>query len=235
MNLNDISRSPSSVDPGRDAEPATNWSWVPIRSLGPRHRERIAAHLLSLELSDRYLRFGYAASDAQISKYVDMLDFEQDEVFGIFSRRLELIAMAHLAHAGVAPIPNDEAVSEFGVSVVPRARGRGFGRRLFEHAMLHARNRGVETLLIHALSENVAMLKIARRAGALVVREGSESDARLKLPPDTFASHFDELVERQAAEIDYRLKVRARQVGGLLDAIGEVKTSLSKAARVAQE
>jgi GNAT superfamily N-acetyltransferase len=235
MNLNDISRSPSSVEPRRAAEPATNWSWVPIRSLGPRHRERIAAHLLSLELSDRYLRFGYAASDAQISKYVDMLDFEQDEVFGIFSRRLELIAMAHLAHAGVAPIPNGEAVSEFGVSVVPRARGRGFGRRLFEHAMLHARNRGVETLLIHALSENVAMLKIARRAGALVVREGPESDARLKLPPDTFASHFDELVERQAAEIDYRLKVRARQVGGLLDAIGEVKTSLGKAARVAQE
>ena len=212
-----------------------NWSWVPIRSLGPRHRERIAAHLLSLEVSDRYLRFGYAASDAQISKYVDMLDFEQDEVFGIFSRRLDLIAMAHLAHATVMPNKDSAAVSEFGVSVLPKARSRGFGRRLFEHAMLHARNRGVETLLIYALSENTAMLKIARRAGATVVREGSESDARLQLPPDTFASHVDELVERQAAELDYRLKVHARQVGRLLDVIGEVKTSLGKTAHVAQE
>lgn len=214
---------------------APNWTWVPIRSLGPRHRERITAHLLSLEVSDRYLRFGYAATDAQISKYVDMLDFEQDEVFGIFSRRLELIAMAHLAHSVVAPNQDATAVSEFGVSVSPQARKRGFGRRLFEHAMLHARNRGVETLLIHALSENTAMLKIARNAGATVVREGSESDAWLRLPPDTLASHVGELVEHQAAELDYRLKRHARQVSDLLSAITEVKTSLGKTSHVAEE
>ena len=214
---------------------APTWSWVPIRSLGPRHRERIAAHLISLDVSDRYLRFGYPANDAQISKYVDMLDFEQDEVFGIFNRRLELIAMAHLAHTGVATPDGRPALSEFGVSVLPQARSRGYGRRLFEHAMLHARNRGVETLFIHALSENTAMLKIARNAGATVVRMGSESDASLRLPPDTLASHVGEIVEQQVAELDYQLKVRARQVGGILDAIGEVKNSLAKAAHVAEE
>ena len=214
---------------------APTWTWVPIRSLGPRHRERITAHLLALGVSDRYLRFGYAATDAQISKYVDMLDFEQDEVFGIFSRRLELIAMAHLAHSVVAAGNNGTAVSEFGVSVLPQARNRGFGRRLFEHAMLHARNRGVETLLIHALSENVAMLKIARNAGATVVREGSESDAWLRLPPDTLASHVGELVEHQAAELDYRLKLHARQVGDLLSAFTEGKSALGKTSNVAQE
>jgi GNAT superfamily N-acetyltransferase len=226
--------------PHRSDKPAENrppsWSWVPIRSLGPRHRERIAAHLLALDAGDRYLRFGYPATDAQISKYVDMLDFEQDEVFGIFSRRLELIAMAHLAHAThEAGRSGDAAVSEFGVSVLKTARARGFGRRLFEHAMLHARNRGVGTLMIHALSENTAMLKIARKAGATVVREGSESDARLRLPPDTFGSHIDELVERHAAELDYGFKRHARQVGGLLGAITEVKASLGKAAHVAEE
>jgi ribosomal protein S18 acetylase RimI-like enzyme len=214
---------------------ATNWTWVPIRSLGPRHRQRIISHLLALNVSDRYLRFGYPATDSQISKYVDTLDFEQDEVFGIFSRRLELIAMAHLAHAGVTPVKGGPTMSEFGVSVLPQARKRGFGRRLFEHAMLHARNRGVETLFIHALSENTAMLKIARSAGATVVREGSESDAWLTLPPDTFASHVGELVEQQAAEIDYRLKVNARKVSTVLDALSEVKTALGKSAGVAQE
>jgi ribosomal protein S18 acetylase RimI-like enzyme len=217
------------------APSAASWSWVPIRSLGPRHRERIATHLLALNVSDRYLRFGYAATDAQICKYVDLLDFESDEVFGIFSRRLDLIAMAHLAHSVTTPSQPGAGISEFGVSVLPHARARGFGRRLFEHAMLHARNRGVETLLIHALSENTAMLKIARNAGATVVREGSESDATLKLPPDTFGSHIDELVGEQAAELDYRLKVHARQVGDLLGAIGDVKTSLNKSTHVAEE
>ena len=36
---------------------------VPIRSLGPSHRERIARHLLALDERDRFLRFGYAAND----------------------------------------------------------------------------------------------------------------------------------------------------------------------------
>jgi GNAT superfamily N-acetyltransferase len=223
------SQTPAANQP--DGRPPTSWSWVPIRSLGPRHRERITAHLMALDVSDRYLRFGYPATDAQMSKYVDMLDFEQDEVFGIFNRRLELIAMAHLAHAGAPATAGRPAMSEFGVSVLPQARARGFGRRLFEHAMLHARNRGVEMLFIHALSENVAMLKIARDAGATVERDGSESEAWLKLPPDTLASHVGEIVEKQAAELDYRLKVHARQVSEFLDVLSEVKTQADHEAR----
>ncbi|MDE2626458.1 MAG: GNAT family N-acetyltransferase [Burkholderiales bacterium] len=218
-----------------DIPVAASWNWVPIRSLGPRHRERIAAHLIALEVSDRYLRFGYPASDAQISKYVDMLDFEQDEVFGIFSRRLEVIAMAHLAHIGIANPDGGQSMSEFGVSVLPRGRRRGFGRRLFEHAVLHARNRGVETLFIHALSENTAMLKIARNAGATVVREGSESDARLKLPPDTLASHVGEFMEHQAAELDYRLKVHARMVNRLFVAPKDLSIAQGETTRVAND
>ena len=150
-------------------------AWVPIRSLGPRHRQRIADHLVALDERSRYLRFGYQANDSQIRRYVDTLDFEFDELFGIFNRRLQLIALAHLAHREADHSRGREAASEFGVSVLPKARRRGFGRRLFEHAMLHARNRGVQTMFIHALSENTAMLKLARGAGATIERDGSES------------------------------------------------------------
>lgn len=186
-------------------------TWVPVRSLGPRHRERIATHLTGLDERSRYLRFGYAASDAQIARYVDTLDFGQDEVFGIFNRRLELIALAHLAHRSPGGIAGKQVMSEFGVSVLPKARRRGFGARLFEHAVLHARNRGVHTLFIHALSENTAMLRIARNAGATVHRDGSESEALLELPPDSFGSHFDEAIGEHAAELDYRLKLHTRR------------------------
>jgi len=200
---------------GGDAGPARRgWSWVPIRSLGPRHRDRISTHLTALDERSRYLRFGYAATDAQIHRYVDMIDFEQDEVFGIFNRRLELIALAHLAHRDADPSRGRAAASEFGVSVLPNARGRGFGRRLFEHAMLHARNRGVETIFIHALSENTAMLRIAKGAGAILERAGSESAASLKLPPDSFASHLDEVLGEGAAELDYQWKLHALRPAG---------------------
>jgi len=213
----------------------SKWTWVPIRSLGQRHRDRITAHLVSLDETDRYLRFGYPATDAQISKYVDMLDFDQDEVFGIFNRRLELIAMAHLAHTATPAETARGPMAEFGVSVLRKVRGRGFGARLFEHAVLHARNRGVQTLFIHALSENTAMLKIARNAGASVERDGSESDAWLRLPPDTFASHVEEMMGQQAAEFDYQIKRHVSQVQQILETISEVKAHISKSAHIAGE
>lgn len=221
--------------PTDGSAPKRSWSWVPIRSLTPRHRERILAHLQALTENDRYLRFGYPATDAQIARYVDTLDFDRDEVFGIFNRKIELIAAAHLAYSPAPQRSDEPAMAEFGVSVLPTARGRHFGGRLFDHAILHARNRGVETLFIHALSENVAMLKIARKAGAEVVREGSESEAFLKLPPETVGSRFDEVIEQHAAELDYQFKVQAHRVNSLLEAIAEVKSQFSDKAHAASE
>ena len=193
---------------------------VPIRSLGPAHRERIREHLLSLDAQDRYLRFGYAANDEQVGRYVDGLDFDRDEVFGIFNRRLELLAMAHLAFAGNSVC---EACAEFGVSVLKKARGRGYGSLMFERAVMHARNEGVDLLFIHALSENAAMLKIARNAGARLERDGSETEAYLRLPPATLDSRISEMLEEQVARTDYQLKRQARRFWNFLAGIQEVR------------
>ena len=80
--------------PATDAMSRATPLMVPIRSLGANHRERIAAHLMALDDRDRYLRFGYLANDEQIQRYVDGLNFDRDEIFGIYNRRLELLAMA---------------------------------------------------------------------------------------------------------------------------------------------
>jgi len=199
---------------------------VPIRSLGPRHRERIAGHLIALDAQDRYLRFGYAATDEQIQRYVDGLDFERDDIFGIYNRKLELIAMAHLAFSSD---PEHLSCAEFGVSVLKKARGRGYGTRLFERAVVHARNEGVHMLFVHALSENTAMLKIARKAGAALERAGSETDAYLRLPPATIDSHMSEMVEEQMALTDYRLKVQAKSFWDFLAGVQEVRRGVRAA------
>lgn len=236
---NDSSAAPPGpTGAGAPAGRPRDFQWVPIRSLAARHRERIAEHLLALEPDDRYLRFGFAASDSQIRHYVDVLDFERDEVLGIFNRRLQLVAIAHLAY-----LPSGDAcghVAEFGVSVRKACRGRGFGARLFELACLHARNRGIDTMMIQALSENNAMLHIVREAGAVVVREGPESEARLKLPPEDFASRLEEFALEQAAEIDYGIKAQARFVDDVVEdvfgALSEVQQGVAKTkGRIASE
>jgi ribosomal protein S18 acetylase RimI-like enzyme len=196
------------------------FGWVPIRSLSARHRPRILAHLLALDMTDRYLRFGYAAADDQIRRYVERIAFERDEIFGVFNRRLELIALAHLAYEpSVDSEPGRASAAEFGVSVAVRGRGRGYGARLFDHAVLRARNRRVDTIVIHALSENVAMLKIVRNAGAAIERTGADAEAHLRLPPENFASIMAGMVEQQLGELDYQFKHGAHQMDTLL-AIG---------------
>ena len=199
---------------------------VPIRSLGANHRPRIANHLLALDEHDRYLRFGYAATDEHIHRYVDGLNFERDEIFGIYNRKIELIAMAHLAYA---PEQGFESCAEFGGSVQKASRGRGYGARLFDRAAMHARNDGVSLMFIHALSENMAMLRIARNAGAIVERDGSESEAHLRLPPATLDSRMSELVQEQIAQTDYRMKVQAKQFWELLAQVQQVRRDVQEA------
>ncbi len=186
----DRSQHPTFADStGPDTLPAPlarprEFAWVPIKSLSERHRPRILAHLLALDTTDRYLRFGYAAADDQIRRYVERIAFERDEVFG--------------------------------VSVALRGRGRGYGARLFDHAVLRARNRGVDTIVIHALSENAAMLKIVRNAGAAIERTGVDAEAHLRLPPENYESRRAGAIEEQLAELDYQFKQGAHQVDTLL-------------------
>lgn len=215
-------RPPRADDPNRVS---ASRALVPIRSMGRAHLPRIRAHLLALDPHDRYLRFGYSANDEQIGRYVDQLNFERDELFGIFNRRLELIAMAHLAFS---VDPDCTSCAEFGVSVSRSARGRGYGSRLFERAVMHARNEGVNLLFIHALSENTAMLRIARKAGALIERDGPESEAHLRLPPADFDSRVTEILNEQVALTDYHLKAQVRQFWSALDLLQEIRQGVRK-------
>jgi len=142
----------SNLGSSRDPAAASAWAkWVPIRTLRPRHKGRIQSHLLSLSEDDRYLRCGYHATDEQVVRYVQGLLFGHDQLLGVFNRRLQLIAVAHLAFSTQVQAFHQ---AEFGVSVMPHARGRGYGGRLFARAMVHARNHGVTHWVVHALSEN---------------------------------------------------------------------------------
>jgi GNAT superfamily N-acetyltransferase len=185
----------------------------------------MAWHLKQLEASDRYLRFGFPAQDNNIDGYVERIDWAHDEVFGVFNRKLELIAMAHLAYGDAAKTPRN---AEFGVSVLKAGRGKGLGSRLFDRAVMHARNHGVELMYIHALSENTAMLKIAANAGASIERDGGEADAYLKLPRESVLSNVQQMFEEQAATMDYALKANAKLVNDLADVFAETKEGIRR-------
>jgi len=193
---------------------------IPIAPLSTEHLQKIKTHLLGLSVHDRYLRFGYTATDDHIHRYVSALNFERDEIYGIFNTQLEIIAMAHLA---LMKDVGREFSSEFGVSVASYARGRGYGARLFERAVIHARNEKVYQMYIHALSENAPMIRIARKGGAKIERDGSETEAFLRLPKRDLDSRITELVADQYAKTNYSIKEDAKRFWNFLAKVQEIR------------
>lgn len=199
---------------------------VAINSLGKVQSERIKQHLKSLGPQDRYMRFGYPASDDQIDLYVEHLDFDTDDIYGIFNIDMELIAMAHLA------LPKSNSLSnqaEFGVSVGEYCRGRGYGGRLFERASIHAVNNQIKTIYIHALSENAPMLKIAKKHGAVLHREGSETEAYVELGKPTIDTQLMELMSEQYARTNYDIKSQMKKFWDFIKDVQEIRDGVKVA------
>jgi len=73
------------------------------------------------------------------------------------------------------------------------------------------------------------MLKIARNAGAVVHRDGSESEAFLQLPPANLDTRMTEMVEQQFAEVDYQIKRQAKQFWDFLAGVQEVREGVRNA------
>jgi GNAT superfamily N-acetyltransferase len=190
---------------------------VPIVSMDERHKDKIRHHLRELSSDDRVLRFGYPATNEQIDRYVDGMNFQRDHIYGIFNVALRIEALAHLS---IETRKDGLKLGEFGVSVRQKSRGKGLGNRLFERAMVHARHEGVSIFYIHALSENAPMLAIARHHGATLERDGSETEAHLRLPPADLESELEDWVVDQYGRINYSVK---EQVKNFVDAVAQVQ------------
>lgn len=177
---------------------------VPVRELHAVHRAEILRHLLLLNEDDRRLRFGTQTPDEVIHHYVEGLDFNRDAVFGSFDSQLSLIGMAHLAY--LPKIKGQPQAAEFGVSVLPNGRGQGIGTALLARASVHSRNTRIETLFVHCLANNRAMMHLAQKAGMRVEYAYGDADAYLKLPPANPSTIVEEAANVQWADFDYALK-----------------------------
>ncbi|QGZ55812.1 GNAT family N-acetyltransferase [Paraburkholderia acidiphila] len=189
---------------------------VMVRVLTSADRERLLAHFLTLDSDDRLLRFGQAAPDHVIEKYVRSMDFTRDTVFGVFDHQLQLVGVGHLAYL---PADGNGRTAEFGVSVLESARGQGIGSKLFERAAIRSRNTHVTTLYMHCLSRNSTMMHIAKKSGMKIEYAYGEADAYLSLEPADQSSIIAEMLQEQAAVFDYALKRQARQASKLMETI----------------
>jgi RimJ/RimL family protein N-acetyltransferase len=199
---------PLSSAVGRNTRPAPIPSAL-VRELDHSHRAAVLDHFLALEAEDRHLRFGSPTSDAVIERYVANLDFSRDALFGVFNNALDLVGIAHLAY--VPPAKGSPRSAEFGVSVLQNSRHRGLGAALLARAAVHARNTHIDTLFVHCLANNKAMMHLAQKLGMRVEFAYGDADAYLILPPANAQSILHEASQEQMADLDYALKANLKQ------------------------
>jgi GNAT superfamily N-acetyltransferase len=148
------------------------------------HREALLSHFISLDAEDRRLRFGSNISDDGLGEYAARIDFGRDGLFAVRDDKGRLLAVMHVAFG--------EKSAELGLSVLPDWRGNGMGSALFRRAVTHLRNRGVREVFVHCLTENGAMMHIARKYRMRIIPAGMETDARLVLDPPNARSRLSE-------------------------------------------
>lgn len=147
-----------------------------LQQLSRAHLPAMHAHLLRLDDIDRVQRFAQPASDAVIEGYLTRLDFNRDAHYGMWTTSdctSKLVGLTHLA------IDSQGCFAEIGVSVDRDYRRQGLASRMLERAILHARNAGVDEVVMYFLPYNTELIELARRLGMRISVGNGEGIARL--------------------------------------------------------
>jgi len=175
----------------------------PIRSLRSFEWDLFRDHLLSLDQTDRRLRFGNLMSDDAIIAFVDQIDPAKNRILVRFDADLRVVGAAQLSFMG-------QGDAEVAFSVDPSWRRKGLGLALARRALLAARNKAIHQVCFFCLSENHPMRRLAVKAGLPVDLSGAECEATLCLSAPSPFTGFQELSGEQAGWYDYMVKQNQR-------------------------
>jgi len=175
-----------------------------VQRLGRFQTAEMLAHFSTLPSEDLRLRFGAPMGPLALQDYVDGIDFSNDRVFGIFNRELCLVSVAHLA------VDLERDFAELGLSVAHESRRRGHGEALLRRAATHAASLGLHRIYMHCLSENRALMGLARKAGFKIVAARGEADASKQLEETRPESIAMEIVSDRIALVDSVYKHQAK-------------------------
>ena len=145
-----------------------------IRELYEEESDKVQAFLLALSEQDRYRRFGRPMTDAALRQYAARIDWDESVLLGAFD--------AHTALAGILELADIGRASEIAVAVALEHRGQGVGKALMDRALLKAKVRGRDKVLLLCQVDNEPMRRLARSAGLESTLEDGEVTGTLEWP-----------------------------------------------------
>jgi GNAT superfamily N-acetyltransferase len=144
-----------------------------IRELYEEEGDKVEAFLLALSEQDRYRRFGRPMTDEALRQYARHIDWDESVLLGAFDAHARLVGILELAETGNA--------CEIAIAVAPAHRAKGVGKALMDRALLKAKVRGCDRVLLLCQMENEPMRRLARSAGLESTLEEGEVTGTLAL------------------------------------------------------
>lgn len=102
----------------------------------------------------------------------------------------EIVGTVHIAMMNAHEV-------EFGVMVAEAYRKMKIASGMMDYSMTWAQNRGFRDLYMHCLSYNAPIKHLVKKHGLIISTEGTESDARVTMPPTNIFSIGHEIALRQ--------------------------------------
>lgn len=165
--------------------------------------DRYRKHLLALDEESRYKRFGFHVKDETIEQLCDKFAANADKhkIFVIEDNDLNVVAAGHISLEG-----NE---LELAFSVLKEYQKQGMGSSLMSRCVEWCQNRNIKGGCMVCLSTNTAIKKLASKHGILI-NEGGETLADIKIPEPTTTSVIHEVVESNMAKMDHLGKVQRK-------------------------
>lgn len=170
-----------------------------VRRVLPHEYSKYRAHLKGLDSESKTLRFGCAIKDEMIDTLCDGIERDQDHhvLFCIENRRLEFVAIGHIALGHKM---------ELAFSVLPRYQGQGMGSLLMKRCIQWCRTHNILEGQMICLSHNSTIKHLCTKHKIHMVNDHGETLADIHLDPANAGTYFYEVIDRNAAVIDWLTK-----------------------------
>jgi len=172
-----------------------------VYKLRPEEYHRYRTHLLALDDTSRYTRFGFMIKDESINQLCDKFEANTQEhkIFVIEDDQLNVVAAGHIALEG--------GETELAFSVLQEYRKQGMGSSLMKRTIEWCQNRNIKGGCMVCLSSNIAIKKLASKHGVLI-NDGGETLANITIPDPTPVSIMHEVVDSSMARVDHYTKAQ---------------------------
>jgi GNAT superfamily N-acetyltransferase len=138
-----------------------------------------------------HLYFGVTTGPGLIENLVEQIEIQPDRHEILVAKNCkEWLGTLHIAKMSDSEL-------EFGIIVHKDYRGEGIANSMLEEAIVWARNRGYTDLFMHCLGRNKPIQHLCQKHGLLPHNMMGDSEVKVKLNPQSWATIASEVGIRQ--------------------------------------